>query len=258
MRANTDRSLALSFDSVAELYDSVRPRFSAKMIGSLIERCGMTAEAATVLEIGAGTGQLTDALLSLGCSVTAVEPGATMAAMLSDRATVINDTFETATLNSDQFDLVTSANAFHWVDPGVGHAKVARLLRPGGALLLLWNFPLPVDEADQSVINSIVVESMPDSVVVRDEVLAHIESALVDGRTEIEASGALQIVDWGWEVDRLSMSPLHRLRLSASYASTVGIDEGLLIQLAEQIEQQGVLACEVENRIYWLIARPCS
>ena len=38
-----------------------------------------------------------------------------------------------------RFDVIYSAQAWHWLDPEVGFAKAARLLRPGGRLALYWN-----------------------------------------------------------------------------------------------------------------------
>jgi SAM-dependent methyltransferase len=95
---------------------------------------------ARVLEVGAGCGQLTVGLLEAGFDVVALEPGAALRAHAESRApaaTFVPLVFED--LGSGQrFDAVYSANAFHWVDPEIGYAKVADL---AGAFVSMWNTP---------------------------------------------------------------------------------------------------------------------
>lgn len=99
---------------------------------------------ARVLEIGAGCGQLTVGLLEAGFEVVALEPGASLRARAEARApaaTYVALIFEDFSPD-DRFDAVYSANAFHWVDPEVGYAKVADL---ADAFVLIWNTPFVAD-----------------------------------------------------------------------------------------------------------------
>ncbi len=132
------------FDQVPILYDRFRPRYPDAGVDALIGLSGI-AQGAAVLEVGAGTGQLTLPLVGRGLHVTALEPGPRMAALLAwklrDDSTsrVVASRFEDAHVDRRAFDLVVSATAFHWVDPSRRYALAADALRPGGSLALLRN-----------------------------------------------------------------------------------------------------------------------
>lgn len=128
----------LLFDTIAEDYDRVRPTYPA----ALVDRaCAHVAKGARVLEIGCGTGKLTRELAHRGFRLEAVEPGPAMMEVarrsVGDAVTFHLGRFEDVELPAGAYDAVFSATAFHWVDPAVGWAKVARLLRPGGTFALL-------------------------------------------------------------------------------------------------------------------------
>ena len=129
------------FDAVAEAYDRERPSYPAELIDAACTIGALAAES-RVLEIGCGTGKLTEALVERGLVVDAVDPGANMIAVArrrvrdSDRVDFHLARFEEVSLPEGFFDAVFSAAAFHWVDPKVGWAKAARSLRPGGMLAL--------------------------------------------------------------------------------------------------------------------------
>lgn len=142
-----NRKLRTAFDSDAANYDAIRPRYCAELFQKIIDAAELQP-GKTCLEIGPGTGQATEPILATGCCVTAVELGKHLADYLADKyaqnenLTVWQDDF----LNypeEQQFDLIFSATAFHWIPREEGLAKVKRLLKPGGVLALFWNHPLP-------------------------------------------------------------------------------------------------------------------
>jgi SAM-dependent methyltransferase len=117
-------------------YSAGRPDYPERVYDVLVNRCHLR-EASRVLEIGPGTGQVTSRLLSLGASVTAVEPSAPMAEYLEEALggtalDVVVATFEDARIADGSFDLAVAANAFQWVDREVGAHKLRRLVVPGG------------------------------------------------------------------------------------------------------------------------------
>ena len=104
---------------------------------------GMPA-GARVLEIGAGAGQLTVALVEAGLRVVALEPGPSLRQRAKERAPaaeVVGDTFEEF-IAGRRFDAVFSSNAFHWVDPEVAYVKASEVAH---ALVLVWDLPFIAD-----------------------------------------------------------------------------------------------------------------
>jgi ubiquinone/menaquinone biosynthesis C-methylase UbiE len=128
------------FDSIAELYDATRPGYPAGVIDAVMANAALGPGAA-VLEIGCGTGQLTRQLAGRALSLTAIDIGAAMVQAARRNVGDATARFQVCSFedfaDSGPFDLIVSATAFHWVDPGVGLVKAARLLRPGGWLALL-------------------------------------------------------------------------------------------------------------------------
>jgi SAM-dependent methyltransferase len=135
-------SLGRVFDEVPELYDRVRPGYPDELYADLATIAGLH-EGSSVLEVGCGTGQATRALAERGWSVTAVEPGAGLAALARrrlstmDGTTVESSTFERWGDRGRRFDALVAASAWHWVDPGIGWRRAHEVLRPGGWLALL-------------------------------------------------------------------------------------------------------------------------
>jgi SAM-dependent methyltransferase len=141
------RRFGRSFDEVADSYDEVRPSYPESLIDLAIER-GNLGPGSRVLEVGSGSGKLTELLVRRQLSVDAVEPGSNMIAVArrrlapADAVTFHADRFEYVNLPEKAFDAVFSATAFHWVDPDIGWAKAASHLRPGGLLALLAHLTL--------------------------------------------------------------------------------------------------------------------
>ena len=140
----TDRlRLRATFDDVAEIYDRARPGYPAETIAELVASAGIRA-GTRILEIGCGTGQLTMQLVELGAEVTAVELGPRLAAIAAAKtgAEIVVADFDSWSGPRAAFDLVVSATAFHWLDPDTRLARIAGLLRPGGALATIDTYHL--------------------------------------------------------------------------------------------------------------------
>jgi SAM-dependent methyltransferase len=162
---------ALSFGRAAASYERVRPSYSPEALDLVIERLGLGADA-EVLDLGAGTGKLTRALVDRFMRVTAVEPDAAMRAVLS-RGTgchvVLEGRAEEIPLADRSVDAVFAGQAFHWFSTPEAVAEIGRVLRPCGGLVMIWNTwsrPEPPEpEAAQTLIRSVL-----DQVVRREPV----------------------------------------------------------------------------------------
>ncbi len=131
----------LVFGAVAEEYDRHRPHYPADLFDQLEVLAGERRE---VLDVGTGTGRVAVPLAERGLSGHAVEPDAQMAAVarshLPDSWTIETSGFEDCTASGrSDWPLITSGQAWHWVDPARGFARAARALAPGGRLVTFWN-----------------------------------------------------------------------------------------------------------------------
>jgi ubiquinone/menaquinone biosynthesis C-methylase UbiE len=129
------------FDGVAQLYDDSRLGYPTEIIEFVVATAGVGV-GSDVLEVGCGTGQLTQGLVPHQFRLTAIDIGASMIAGARRRidgsaVTFHVGSFEDFAATAASFDLIVSGTAFHWVDPEVKFRKSARLLRPGGWLALL-------------------------------------------------------------------------------------------------------------------------
>ena len=140
--AGTERPLGEVFDSVAEDYDAVRQGCPDVLVDAAILRGGL-ASGSRVLEVGCGTGKLTELLATHQLNIDAVDPGPRMIEQAKRRvggrgnARFHVGRFEDVAFLEGAFEAVFSATAFHWVDPLIGWTKAASHLRPGGLLALL-------------------------------------------------------------------------------------------------------------------------
>ena len=128
---------AASFARVADAYEQARPGYPADAVLWL---AGETP--CDVVDLGAGTGKLTRTLAALGHHVVAVEPLGEMLDRLRAAvpgATAVAGSAESMPLPDGAADVVACAQAFHWFDQEPALAEIARVLRPGGRIALVWN-----------------------------------------------------------------------------------------------------------------------
>jgi len=128
---------SLSFGAQAAAYERGRPSYPPDAIDWLLP-----AGTRDVLDLGAGTGKLTTRLVERGLNVVAVDPIAEMLEVLSTAlpsTPALLGTAEEIPLPDNSVDAVLVAQAWHWVDPERAIPEVARVLRPGGRLGLVWN-----------------------------------------------------------------------------------------------------------------------
>jgi SAM-dependent methyltransferase len=132
---------ARSFGSVASLYDAARPDYPPEALDRPIEALGLAADAG-VVDLAAGTGKLTRRLGEHFAGVVAIEPDDRMRSVLEASvrtAAVRAGAADAIPLGDATADAVFVGDAFHWFATAAAVAEIARVLRPGGGLVLLWN-----------------------------------------------------------------------------------------------------------------------
>ncbi|GIF13896.1 class I SAM-dependent methyltransferase [Actinoplanes teichomyceticus] len=129
-----------SFGARAREYDRLRPGYPAEALTTAVAAQG-GARPGPALDIGCGTGKLAGALRGLGYDVLGVEPDPRMAAVATANGVAVEvAAFEDWDDAGRRFGTVACGQAWHWLRPGYRSRRAARLLRPGGNLLLAWNF----------------------------------------------------------------------------------------------------------------------
>ena len=133
------------FEAVnAEDYDELRPGYGPEAVAWVAERAELR-EGSLVVDLAAGTGQLSRRFALAGVEVLAVEPAANMRAVLQERRPgilVVDGTAESIPLDDGAAEAVVVGNAFHHFDAGAAFVEIRRVLRPNGALALFWAWPL--------------------------------------------------------------------------------------------------------------------
>ena len=133
---------ARSFEQVADVYERARPEYPADAVAWVADELGLSP-GRTVLDLGAGTGKLTRALVQTGAQVIAVEPGEQMLSQLRrvvPDATALLGAAEDIPLPDNSVDAATMGQSFHWFRHDEALPELHRVLRPGGGIALLWNW----------------------------------------------------------------------------------------------------------------------
>jgi SAM-dependent methyltransferase len=142
-----------SFELVADVYERARPTYPPEAVAWIAERLDLRP-GRTVLDLGAGTGKLTRALLETGARVIAIEPGDAMRAELertAPGAEALRGSAEDIPLPEASVDAIAVGQAFHWFRHDVAIPELHRVLRAGGGVALVWNTRDPDDLLHQEI-----------------------------------------------------------------------------------------------------------
>ena len=142
------KGLEWTFDTVASTYEKFRPGYAAELYKTIFDYApiGLTEKA---VEVGIGGGQATLPFLQTGCSLTAVEYGEQFSQICQKKFSafskfhVITDKFENVDFETDTYNLVYSASAFHWIPEDIGYSKVFSRLKSDGVFARFANHPAP-------------------------------------------------------------------------------------------------------------------
>jgi SAM-dependent methyltransferase len=135
--------LAESFADVAGTYERGRPEYAPAVVGAITAELGLS-RGAPVLDLAAGTGKLTRALLDGHLDVVAVEPQPSMREILAasiGQERVHDGVAEEIPLADASVAAVTVADAFHWFEHAAALGEIRRVLRAGGGLAVLSTLP---------------------------------------------------------------------------------------------------------------------
>jgi len=160
------------FNNTALNYDRYRPGYPDSMIEDICVLAGL-AHDSRLIEVGAGTGQATLPFAARNLSIDCVEPGDQLAELAASKCSawpkirIIVTEFEKLDFERGSYDLLFSAQAYHWIDPSKRMRLAADALRDGGSFALLYNYsPKPADPVINQISELICkVSGKPDTSV---------------------------------------------------------------------------------------------
>lgn len=126
-----------SFEAVADEYDTARPSYPSELFDALGPLEGLR-----VLDVGAGTGIATRALIARGARVVALDPGREVlrrAALHTPGLAIVSGDGAVLPVRSGAVDLICFAQAWHWLEPSCRVGEAHRVLRPGGRWAGWWS-----------------------------------------------------------------------------------------------------------------------
>ena len=135
--AEDRRRRADAFLATGEEYHRLRPGYPDDVVDWMLP-----AGPVDVLDLGAGTGRLTDSLVVRGLAVVAVDPSDSMLSVLVGRhpgVPCLSGAAEAIPMPDASVDAIVVGQAWHWMDPVATSAEAALVLRPGGTLAMVWN-----------------------------------------------------------------------------------------------------------------------
>jgi SAM-dependent methyltransferase len=129
--------LARSFGDVAEAYDLGRPRYPPEIVSAITSHTG----GPRLLDVGAGTGRLSVPLVRAGYDVVAVEPLERMRTILAQAIGVeraLEGSAEALPLADASVDGAVCTDAWHWFEGPRAADELARVVRPGGGVVVCF------------------------------------------------------------------------------------------------------------------------
>jgi len=242
------------FTQRAEHYARYRPHYPEEIVPFLADAIGLTPRS-VIADIGSGTGLLSELWLANGNSVYGVEPNADMRQMgerlLAGEAGFhsVAATAEATSLAEGSVDIVTAGSAFHWFDPVPTRAEFARILKPGGWVVLAWNSRQPESGAFAAGFNELLQEYRPDRQPGdrRSRREEHIAEFFGPNRHELAVFPNHQVLDLEGVRGRLlslSATPLPgEMRHEAMMAA--------LSRLFEQYQQDGAVRFDYRTQVFY-------
>lgn len=129
------------YANVGSLYEKGRPEYAVDAVAYLLQRLGVARSDKTVIDLAAGTGKFTRALINAGITPIPVESVEHMRDTLRERVGIeaVDGTAESMPFDEATADAVVCAQAFHWFDGPAALREIHRVLKPMGGLGLVWN-----------------------------------------------------------------------------------------------------------------------
>jgi SAM-dependent methyltransferase len=240
------------FSNRVENYAKYRPSYPPAIIPFFEMTLGLRKDQ-RIADIGSGTGLFAKPLLAQGYTVTCLEPNEDMR-RAGERELGQHPGFtsrrhaaEHTGLRSGSVDLITVAQAFHWMDPAATKKEFQRILKPGGHTVLVWNLRrkhTPFMEGYDALKQEFAIDGYINN---------HVEEAAIQ---DFFAPAALNIETFS-NPQRLDFDGLKGQLLSSSYIPLPGHPryDAMIAALADlfvEHNQHGFVTMLYETKLYWV------
>lgn len=254
-----DRSERITFEEVADLYAEVRPEHPKQLVEDVLALSGIP-EGGRILEIGPGPGNATLPFARRGYQILGIELGRRLAAIASSNCRaypgveIRNIAFEDWELEPRAYDLVLSADAFHWIPPEIGYPKAAEALRDSGSAAFIWSVPVDPQTDWSQAVNAVYQEVAPQINNPDRSFSLEWLTGIIKGN--FEASNAFSEVilrQYNWTE---SMTGEHYIKLLRTYSRHRRLDKGtreaLYTGIQEVLEKYGGVVQKPHQEVLFL------
>ncbi len=197
------RAMAESFGVDPQRYDRARPPYPNALVRRVLDR----APGGDVLDVGCGTGIAARQFAAAGGTVLGIEPDARMAGYARSAVVPVEvATFEAWDPAGRTFDAVVAGQSWHWVDPAVGSARAAAVLRPGGRLAVFGHVFEPPEHVAAALATALrsAVPDAPDPGLSGRRPLELYEKMYRGFGEAVEATGAFGAPErWRFDWERV-------------------------------------------------------
>lgn len=242
------------YKDIAGIYEEIRPSYPEELIMDITVKTNLRTDD-ILLEIGAGTGKATIQFAKRGYMIKAVEIGEDMARILKAKcADYSNVTVDIASFeewrnpDNQKYDMIYSAQAFHWIDKSIKYRKCYELLKEEGYLVLFWyNASNQKSDKTKELLKMI---DMTVSKYIKDyykddckpKRTEHDGVSKEDERiNEIESSGLFEVVEkstYTYKIDNNAAQHLKAMKSVPAIASKLdGIDDKIIEKMDFEIEE---------------------
>ncbi len=227
-------------DKVADIYDRIRPSYPKALIDQIVVDFSMNRHI-NMLEIGAGTGKATIPMAQMGHTIDCIELGANLADLLKEKCKLYPNvkvsvsSFESWQEDENKkYDLIYSAQAFHWIDPKVKYKKCHDLLKSNGKLALFWYEPMRVENELTKSIRKVFTDHDPEYFNSLES-KACVDQTIHSRRSELIQSNLFgEITSYDYMVEN-SLSIDEYISAVKSVAKFANLDEGVQTNIIDDL-----------------------